>query len=299
MQENNIILIPSTPVNYTIGSIFNNFFVISNTTELMEENDVAWDFSNVSFLHPFLSSTLALYKSASQKHIECINLRNNIQAYLDDISFKTLYNASSENAIEYLKSFNIKSYIPISHFKADDDNIQQHLQEIIQVQSNADKLTTPLSYILGELICNIIQHAESDQVFLFSQYLKEENTINMCIADKGIGIYSSYVRTGKYLSEIGDNDAEALKMANDGYSTKNLPEAENRGFGISTSKKMLVKGLRGCFYMMSGNAFMMSTPYNEDIYLELPKNIEWQGTIFLLRIPIEVRPGFKYTDYIE
>lgn len=38
------------------------------------------------------------------------------------------------------------------------------------------------------------------------------------------------------IEEIGDNEAEALKFANEGYSTKNLPEAENRGFGISSTK---------------------------------------------------------------
>jgi len=49
------------------------------------------------------------------------------------------------------------------------------------------------------------------------------------------------------IEEIGDNEAEALKFANEGYSTKNLPEAENRGFGISSTKSMIVEGLGGAF----------------------------------------------------
>ena len=51
-----------------------------------------------------------------------------------------------------------------------------------------------------------------------------------------------------------ESDLEAIQAANRGISTKNLPNAENRGYGIITSKKMLIDGLGGSFIMMSGNA---------------------------------------------
>jgi hypothetical protein len=44
------------------------------------------------------------------------------------------------------------------------------------------------------------------------------------------------------------------ETANQGISTKNLPNAENRGYGILTSKKMIIGGLSGNFIMLSGNA---------------------------------------------
>lgn len=56
------------------------------------------------------------------------------------------------------------------------------------------------------------------------------------------------------LDVIGDNEAIALELANQGYSTKNLPKAENRGFGISTTKDLIVNGLGGAFFMLSGGA---------------------------------------------
>lgn len=49
------------------------------------------------------------------------------------------------------------------------------------------------------------------------------------------------------MDEINGNDAEALRLANEGKSTKNLPNAENRGYGISSSKEMLSDGLHGSF----------------------------------------------------
>ena len=36
-------------------------------------------------------------------------------------------------------------------------------------------------------------------------------------------IYSSYVAAQKHLDRLGDSDAEALNLAQNGYSVKNLP----------------------------------------------------------------------------
>ena len=50
--------------------------------------------------------------------------------------------------------------------------------------------------------------------YLFSQYLSREGCINVIIADNGMTVYGSYVKTGRHMDDIGTNEAEALKMAN-------------------------------------------------------------------------------------
>ena len=60
-----------------------------------------------------------------------------------------------------------------------------------------------------------------------------------------------------------------MQAANRGISTKNLPEAENRGFGIVTSKRMLVNGLGGYFLMLSGSALHIKNQ-TIDNFFELP-----------------------------
>ena len=65
----------------------------------------------------------------------------------------------------------------------------------------------------------------------------------------------SFKNSNLYQEEIGGSEVESLMLANEGYSTKNRPEAENRGYGISTSKRMLVEGMKGAFFMLSGGAF--------------------------------------------
>lgn len=87
-------------------------------------------------------------------------------------------------------------------------------------------------------------------------------------------------------------------MANEGYSTKNRPEAENRGYGISTSKEMLVVGMKGAFFMLSGGAFHRYENGAND-YFDLRDIFRWNGTVILLRIPINVPKNFNYTDYLE
>lgn len=300
MTSNNIILIPSTNASSPIGGVLNNFFVISSITETLGSEVVVWDFSNVESIHPFLAVSLSLYAHVSEKKIELINKRKQIEKHLDAICFSNILNLSYiDDASSIANRYEACKYIPVCSFDAADDEIQQKLQAVIQKQCGVEGLTIPLSYIMGELICNIAQHSGKDKVYLYSEYTGEDETINICIADTGIGIYGSYVRADKYLSAIGDNDASALLIANKGYSTKNLPAAENRGFGISTSRNMLVDGLGGSFYVISGSGLQVSEPNKSSVFMELPDNVEWQGTMIFLKIPRVARAGFNYTDYLQ
>ena len=107
-----------------------------------------------------------------------------------------------------LKEYLGKSYIPICRFSRLNKNIdsmQTIIQGVIEKQKNLDlKLKTPLSYLISELICNINQHSDSDYGYIYTQYLKRENCLDICIADDGITIYGSYVKSQKMLDKIGD-----------------------------------------------------------------------------------------------
>lgn len=148
------------------------------------------------------------------------------------------------------------------------------------------------------MLDNIYEHSNSRNGYVFSQYNHLEKSIDLCIADTGITIAGSYKKAGLYLDEIDDNETEALKLANEGYSTKNRPDAENRGYGISTSKEMLVVGMKGAFFMLSGGAFhRYENGANE--YYDLRDMFRWNGTVVLLRIPVDVPERFNYIDYLE
>ena len=129
--------------------------------------------------------------------------------------------------------------------------------------------------------------------------LEKDGFIYLCIADEGITIYNSYQMAKMYLEEIDGDEAVALSLANEGRSTKERPLSETRGYGISTSKRMLVDGLGGAFFMLSGGAFHRYGCQEENDYVNLGDIFRWPGTIILLKIPMKVPNNFNYIQYIE
>ena len=201
-----------------------------------------------------------------------------------------------------MNKYRKKTYIPVCRFeplKRNVDNIQTIIQNIIEWQSRAgSKIKSPLSYFLGELICNIGEHSDAKYGYIFSQCLSyKEKVLNICIADDGITVFGRYVKTNKFLNEINDNEAKSLKLANEGFSTKNLPDGQTRGFGIPTSKRMLVEGLKGAFFMLSGGAFHRYEHGKSD-YINLPPKMNWKGTVILMKIPVMIPKDFNYMDYV-
>lgn len=157
-------------------------------------------------------------------------------------------------------------------------------------------INMPLTYLLDELICNIQQHAQTDKGYAYVMYNQEAKAIEIVIADFGITIYGSYIAAQKHLDKLGDSDAEALNLAQNGYSVKNLPNTENRGYGISSNIKMVVKGLHGEFATLSGNALLLQIPNSRKI-LALPPEIDFKGTMVMVRVPMPIPTNFNMYDY--
>ena len=101
----------------------------------------------------------------------------------------------------------------------------------------------------------------------------------------------------KHLDKLGDSDADALNLAQNGYSVKNLPDTENRGYGISSNMKMVVDGLKGEFAVLSGNALLLLTANDRKI-LALPPEIDFKGTMIMVRIPAQMPDKFNLYDYM-
>ena len=78
---------------------------------------------------------------------------------------------------------------------------------------------------------------------------------------------------------------------------KNLPDAENRGYGIYTSKNALIEGLGGSFLMVSGNAVYVKSK-NGYRLVAFPELVRLNGTIVALRIPYQ-NPNFMMCNYWE
>lgn len=260
---------------------------INQINEASDEK-ITLDFSDVGFVTPLYILPLVVFLNGCSKDITITN----VSEYLQTIGFTNGMQPDKMRKSEFLaiiEKYSRKTYIPIVSFPttrdSDDekDAILSTVESIIERQLGlTSNIAIGLKYMLGESIDNIIQHANSERGYIFAQSYPGKGYLDICIADSGITLLGSYQTLPD--NEI-ESDLEAIQAANRGISTKNLPNAENRGYGIITSKKMLIDGLGGTFVMMSGNALHLYNSLDRR-FVETPENIRWNGTIIALRVPI-------------
>lgn len=109
-----------------------------------------------------------------------------------------------------------------------DNAVHSLEQKLLNECPSAGSLKQSTSYLLDELICNIQQHAHANFGIAYILYNADLQTIDIALADNGITIYGSYVKADKYLDLIRESDAEALGLAQDGYSTKVAQRRKSR-----------------------------------------------------------------------
>lgn len=204
-----------------------------------------------------------------------------------------------------LSSFNVllsenheKCRMPVVEFPTtskDTDiknSITSAIEDFIIMESRLDANLVPaLKYIVDENIDNITEHADTAVGFVSASW--DNNAVTICIADAGKTIYGSYV-DGNF--EQIFSDQLALQAAISGVSTKNLPGAENRGYGISTSADMIVRGMDSTLVILSGKGLLLRNSLRND-FTELPEPIFMPGTLVCFTIPTH-KKGFNLYNYI-
>ena len=264
------------------------------------DQEVTIDFSETRFVSPVFALSLIIYLTRCGKQVSFYN----VSEYLERIGLgyggiKPDQMRQTEFLAE-LEKYALKTYIPIINFAAgrnsDAKEVVSSIAEnliIRQLDINTN-VAYGLKYMIDETLDNITEHSESDRGYIFAQAYPQKGFLDVCMADRGIALLGSYEKLPD--NEIA-SDMEAIKAANRGLSSKNLPNAENRGFGIKTSKQMLIQGLGGQYLMISGSCFYIKSR-NLDSFYEMPHGLRWNGTIVALRIPYH-STTFNYIDYIE
>jgi len=265
-----------------------------------DDEEVTLDFGETYFISPVFVLSLIVYASRCGKRISICGTNS----YLDAIRFTTGGIKPDEirrsEFLALMEGYAQKSFIPIVNFPAqansdEKDAILSVVEDIIIRQVGIERnVATGIKYMIEETVDNVTEHSNTDRGYIFVQAYPTKGYIDVCIADRGITLLGSY-------QSLADNgivdDMEAIKAANRGISSKNRPDAENRGFGIYTSKKMLIGGLQGQYLMISGNSLYMKDR-NLDSFYSLPEGIRWNGTIVAFRIPFQ-SPEFNYINYID
>lgn len=260
--------------------------------------EITIDFSGFQFSPPFLSVFFASFIE-SNPQVKWNN--HHSTSYLKFIAFPTGFKPDQVQDWEnVLSSYKNKTYLPLVHFntsKAGTDssernNVISHLCQVVKNITNIPvNYYTAISYFISELSDNIVDHSGTTRGWLSFQYYANYDVIDFCISDSGMGFL------GAYNSYKGENDyshinthTDALDSVIKGFSTKHIHE---RGFGVHTSREMLIKGLKGHFLLLSGDALL----YNYDL---VDFRATFNGTLAFMRIPCKsFDRNFSYTNFVE
>ena len=268
--------------------------------EASEEKEVMIDLSQAQFVSPVFALSLIVYLAGCGRLVSFAN----VPEYLSVIGLASGGIKPDEmrqtEFLAMLEKYASKTYIPIIDFAAQRNSdakevVSSIVENIIIRQLNIQaNVVNGFKYMVDETLDNITEHSESARGYIFAQAYPCKRFLDVCIADCGVTLLGSYLKLSG--NEIA-TDMEAIKAANRGISSKNLPDVENRGYGIRTSKGMLVDGLGGQYMMISGEGLYFKRP-DYDSFFRMPEGLRWGGTIVAMRIPYQ-SAQFNYIHYIE
>ena len=287
------------------------FKTLENISTIAVGEEIILDYSSAKFTHPFFSMSLPLIMEQFNRKGRKIELLSDFtnpftRDYMSYLNFPAGFDANAyvnEGFREFLNSYSTKRYIPIINFPVGDSTavtqirdqflsaINQLLVGICGVKAH---MTTALMYLIDEAVNNVLHHSFDDRGYLLAQYFPTKGYADIVIADIGRTILESYENSEKYQGKI-ETDREAMEAALAGKSTKS--NNVDRGFGISTSKEMLTKGLNGKYFLWSGNVCNIHNSEINNI-INLPQTVYWQGAFLCLRIPVVPLPEFDPYKYM-
>lgn len=188
--------------------------------------------------------------------------------------------------------------IPVISFPASGEQtdvrnaITSALEDFVVEETGLQRnIAAAFKYVSDEIIDNITEHADTPLGYITASW--DADALTVCIADGGKTIFGSYL--DRHFEGIGSDQA-ALHAAVSGVSTKNRPGAESRGFGISTSADMIIRGLDSAMVILSGRGLLIRNRERND-FTELPEPVYMPGTLMCFTMPVK-QDGFTIYDYI-
>lgn len=302
-------------ISDSFGHAINELFKLSsNISSIGKGEEIIIDYSEARFTHPFFTLPLLMLIKSKNKAGYDINLtthfaNNSVNSYMEQIFYPDILACEEklpEEIMEILNRYKKKSYIPLISFPIGTDlptieirdrfinHLNNLIFEIVQT-TEQPQLKAALSYMIDELLSNIVHHAKEDNGYIFVQNYPTKGYIDICIGDIGFTLLESYESFDNNKHQV-QSHKHALEAALSGKSTKGQID---RGYGISTSTKMLCEGLNGNFFMYSGNSFAYINSTQKDIIeIQIP-DVFWQGVLICLRIPSTIPQNFNYINYLE
>lgn len=259
------------------------------------------DMTRLTFVNPLPALPLhALYRFKQDfcdAHL--IKSSHDSSLYLNNIGFGKGTVVDSIQDLERFRASYKKSFIPIVDYAVSNSEdlsggVSSHVYDLLDHNLGLGSTERGnINYLIGEAFDNIREHSISGRGYIYAQTYSRGKFLDLCIVDTGVGIRDNYVNHGIPCQD----DKHAISMALDGRSTKDLPDKE-RGYGISTSLRLLTEGLKGTYTLMSGEGVLVKYGGKQQKIANV-SGCYWQGTIVHMRIPAGNLKRINCLDYVE
>jgi signal transduction histidine kinase len=158
----------------------------------------------------------------------------------------------------------------------DHDTIYDTYRNIVQLLNSYPDIEVTvlqaLSYCFYEILDNVLTHSERKCGTVVTQYLTENNKIQVLVADDGIGIAASLRNNPEY-ADITEENAVRYCI-NDGVT-----DGKGMGFGLYSTSR-LIKNVGITLEIHSGCNKLIYDGVNVNVVLTQ----EWQGTIIYFEL---------------
>lgn len=239
-------------IRFTNQGTLQNFRNFAETLDFDEPEklEISMDEKWVNTNPAQLALTAALALKVGKQNAEIIGTVPKSAMYLDRMGLYDFVKTSSPFK-DYRHKEPAGRFVPITVIKNGEDQ-SRFVTEMIPLFHLDEQNSKILSYIVGELVRNVLEHSYSrDGAVVVAQYYKKSNRISFAICDTGIGLWKSlqiwHPRT----------DTDALKLALlpgvSGTTKKLGGTAENAGAGLFFIKS-IAKIARGYFVIYSGKS---------------------------------------------
>lgn len=205
--------------------------------DISKHKKITFDLQNCTWIYPcsaiLISNKITELKNKGVQFSITYPKNDKVRAYFEHIGFPQG------------KSAQARTYSPIHHYSS---NSEQEINNVLKKIENIfpHSAIDPIRYILSELGGNNIEeHSKYTLATVMAQYYEKKGYIDIGIFDNGISIPGQFEKHKIPFQE----DGQAIFLALNGKSTK--AQEGGRGFGLSTSRDLILKGLNGTLFVFS------------------------------------------------
>jgi len=267
-------------------------------------------YDDALFTHPFLTAGISGIneKFSSRLLISANNFNHHhIQSYMslvnypDGIQIPWPYPANIDNL---MLAFRDRFFLPILNFPVDDSDEADKFRQVLMSSFESllinqgdlkGETIVAIKYFINEMIDNMVNHSFVPTGKIFAQAFPNKRFMDICLLDSGRTLLDSYKKDERSRYPLIFSHLQAIEAAVNGKSTKDMEIS--RGYGISTSRRMLTEGLRGNFFMLSGSAWFYQD-FKTEASGDFGSKVFWPGVYTAIRIPLLEISGFNHSSFL-